>query len=172
MTSAYIPPPPTATITPYSLESMFIGLATPGSAIWPAANRAYFVPFKIYTPVTMVKMFVMNGVAVSGNFDIGIYDEAFTRLVSSGSTAQSGTTTLQVVDITDTLLGVGLFYMALVFDNNTAQVNRRNGPGFASLKGFGQFQQSTAFPLPTPATPASLTTSFLPLFGCTTEPIL
>jgi hypothetical protein len=57
-------------------------------------------------------MLVLNGATASGNMDVGIYDYAGTRLVSSGSTAQSGTSAFQDFDITDTLLGPGIFYLA------------------------------------------------------------
>src|SRR5689334_23396390 len=76
-----------------------------GSAVWPTANLAIYCPFRIGTSRLARKLYWVNGAAVSGNVDCGIYDVAGRKLVSAGSTAQTGTTAVQSVDITDTMLG-------------------------------------------------------------------
>jgi hypothetical protein len=86
--------------------------ATGSSAAWPTANLAIYVPVRIPTACVVKKLALANGASVTGNFDIGIYSPAGARLVSAGSTAQSGATTEQVVDVTDTLLLAGLYYFA------------------------------------------------------------
>lgn len=134
------------------------------SAVWPAANRAIYVPFYLVERMTATKMFVSNGAAVSGNIDLGIYNAAGTRLVSSGSTAQSGTATAQVVDITDTVLEPGTYYMALAIDNTTA-TTLRNGGAAILLKGMAFAQQASAFPLPATATLAAVASAYTPFFG-------
>lgn len=136
--------------------------ATNSSGVWPAANRAIYIPFRVETTVTAYQIAWENGAAVSGNLDVGIYDEIGNRLVSKGSTAQAGTTTIQAADITDTVLGPGLYYMAMCVDNTTAAVIR-GAPQAAWLQMAGVQQQAVgAVTLPNPATFANPASAYLP----------
>lgn len=144
-----------------------IGLSF-SSATWPSSNRAYFLPFTLDMPIVATKLFVANGATASGNFDIGIYDDSGTRIVSTGSTAQSGTSDLQVVDITDTLIGPGQFFLALAFDNTTATVFRANLASGSDPQAIGEYTQNSAFALPASATFATAASQFWPLFGLAT----
>jgi hypothetical protein len=161
------------TISPYSLGS--IGAVTgnlssaPASGTWDSANRAVFVPFRVSRPIYVVNMFVFNGLVVSGNLDIGIYTSDGTRLVSIGSTAQAGTSAIQTLDITDTLLGPGLFYMALVFNNTTARVFQQTVVPSGIVCGMAIM--NAAFPLPATAT-FSQSYNYLPVFGLTTRSVV
>lgn len=135
------------------------------SVAWPAANRALLVPLYITEPSTVVKLWWMNGAAVSGNVDIGIYRVSdLSRIVSSGSTAQAGTSALQEVDITDTPLAPGTYYLGLACDNTTATFIRL----FNDLRwcrAFGVVQQTSAFPLPATAVPEACASAYVPLMG-------
>ncbi len=141
-----------------------LGLGTTGST-WPTANKAVFIPFRLAQPVLVTKLFTWNGAAVSGNLDIGIYDASGTKLVSSGSTAQSGTNALQVIDVTDTWIGPGQFYFALVLDNATGTIVRNNlgGAIFSQMNGLAEM--TSAFPLPATATLAATSVSLLHVVG-------
>jgi hypothetical protein len=137
---------------------------TPASAAWPASNDALFVPFTLPQATLIKRLFVVNGAAVSGNIDVGIYSESGARIVSTGSTAQSGTSTLQFFDITDLVIGPGRFYLAVALDNTTGTLFR------ASLtvpraQALGLAKQATAFALPATATFATMTAGYLPLMG-------
>jgi hypothetical protein len=91
------------------------------------------------------QLFVANGSAVSGNFDLGIYDAAGTRLVSIGSTAQSGTTALQAATISPVPLSPGLYYFGLALDNTSGAVlGHTSNAGRAT----GARMLASAFPLP------------------------
>lgn len=90
-----------------------VGSSSAASAAWPSANLAILVPFRLPAPLLVQRLFLLNGATASGNVDIGIYDVAGTRLLSTGSTAQSGTSAVQSVDVTDTPLAAGVFYLAL-----------------------------------------------------------
>lgn len=113
-----------------------------------ASNRAHFVPIALPAPVRAKRLFWLNGSSVSGNADIAIYSHAGSRIVSAGTTAQSGASVLQFIDIADTELPAGNYYLALSADNNTgtfatfptlsAFANRQFGIGF----------MATAFVLP------------------------
>lgn len=174
MTTLLTPVPPTVTVTPVALES--IGSTTgstsaPASAVWPNASRAIFVPFRLFTPIVAVKMFVVNGTVVSGNIDMGIYDEFGTRLVSKGSTAHAGTSVMQILDIADTVLGAGLFFMALVIDNTTATVYRKSVAA-QLMRACRCYQMASAFALPATATFAAVSSAYLPIFGLTTDTVI
>lgn len=176
----YSPPPsvarvPPRAITPWSFESLGATIAAfadpaPATTAWSQANQALFVPFSIPFTKTAKKMFLFNGSAVSGNVDVGIYNDAGTRLVSAGSTAQAGTSAIQEFDITDTALpGSQLLYMAVVLDNTTGAVNSRSG-GADEGKLRGILTMASAFPLPSTATFASPSTNFrMPIFGIAFE---
>src|SRR5688500_5012668 len=89
----------TPTITPFSgaqsigtgLIAVTTGLDTAASAAWPSANLALYVPILIPERITVDRFFSHNGAAVGDNLDLGLYTEDGTRVVSTGSTAQSGT---------------------------------------------------------------------------------
>lgn len=149
----------------FTLGSIF----NPSSTTWPAANRAIFVPFTLYEPATIAIMWHSNGVA-SGNLDLGIYSIDGTRIISKGSTASSGLNTNQILDITDTPLAAGKYYMACAFDNTTATSYAYAGTTRQSLmKLTGIYQMDSAFPLPATATFATFTGTTIPQFGIATR---
>lgn len=161
-------------ITPFSLESLGLPLmqlgvtiASPGSSTWPTANKVFAVRFRIVgRQYTARRMFVANGATTSGNFDIGIYDQFLNRLVAMGSTAQSGISQNQVVNIADTvLLPDQDYWMALVFDNTTATVQRYSSLSVQYGRTFSMFVQTSGFALPSTLTFNPLDATFVPLFG-------
>lgn len=141
-----------------------VAYGNPISAAWPATNRALFYPLTIQVPAIAQRVWVWNGSAVSGNFDIGIFDENGNELVGTGTTAQSGTNTVQNVDITDTLLGPGTYWLGVVFDNTTATTIRVN-PSAIHIAPLGCYQQASAYPLPNPATFVRIATDYVPMAG-------
>lgn len=138
---------------------------------YPAANRAIFVPFRLGFGSTLKRLFWMNGTAVSGNVCIGLYNASFTRLLTSGSVAQVGTSVVQVYDPTDTPLVAGLYYIGIALDNGSGRLafytfgEGSINDGAAALRAAGVFKQNTAFPLPNPAVPAAVTDDYLPFVG-------
>jgi len=162
------------TITPWSYQSlgteMYVSNLPVTSQNWPTANLVIYVPFSIPEPMMITKLFWGNGAAVAGNYDVGVYDSAGTRLVSSGSTGQSGTSRLQVVDVIDTVIARGLFYLALCGDTagSTSRV-LACVPAAGIAQSFGLLQQaSVTLPLSTNASPATFAiyaTALIPLVG-------
>lgn len=142
------------------------------SATWPANNQAIFIPFVLSMPELIVKLFVMNGATASGNIDMGIYDDAGTRIVSIGTTAQTGTSAIQAFDITDTQVGPGRFYLALALSSTVGTVFRLTSAtaNYASM--MGAAEQATAFALPATATFVAPTSSYVPLIGMTTRTVV
>lgn len=139
------------------------------SAAYPAANRAYYIPFHLDEPILVTKLFCANGATVSGNVDMGIYDSNFTRIVSIGSTVQAGTSALQAFDITDTLIGPGDFYLAIALDNATGTIYNGTNPTLPVVQAAGILMQASAFPLPANATPVTSSATTVPLVGLRTK---
>lgn len=140
------------------------GGSAPSSATFPASNDALFVPFTLKQSVLVKRLFAINGGAVSGNIDVGLYSEDGARVVSSGSTAQSGTSAPQFFDVTDLVIGPGRYYFAVAMDNTTGTIFRANTP-VARMQAMGCAKQATAFALPSSATFATVTATFIPLIG-------
>lgn len=140
------------------------GIGTTNFA-WPAANLAIFVPVYVWEPLALTRFVVPYG-TVTGNVDVGIYDANLSKVVSAGSTAASGL--VQQFAVTTTTLNRGTYYLALAFDTNTAQC-RRVTTTAAYGRMLGQFEQTSAFPLPATATPAAFTRTVMPIFGFTTR---
>jgi len=167
--------PDDVTINTYSPQCLgtlatYEGLAGPASANWPTANQVYFVPFRMAASAIVTKMFWGNGAAVAGNYDAGIYDLDGNLLVSTGSQAQTGTTSTQVINVTDTALKRGVYYMALVGDT-AGTTSRIHSAGLTAMFGqaWGMLSQSgVTLPLATncnPATFAKFIGTVYPLFG-------
>lgn len=157
---------------PYLLDSMGLYISAGSthlgdlaSAVWPEANRAYLYPIKLGDITTLTQAWTANGAAVSGNIDIGLYDVAGTRIMSTGTTVQAGTSTLQIIDHADVTVPAGHYYLALAASSATAQFLR--GVGLASTQNFaGVITMATAFALPATITPTIAGGgNYTPLFG-------
>lgn len=152
------------------------GLGVPLSAMraastaytaWPAANVALFVPFVVPEPVTVTKLWWANTSTVSGNLDIGLFSENGTLVVSSGSTAMATTNVAQTVDIADTVLARGRWYLGLACDTTAANIYCFT-PAAGICQALGVVRQTSAFPLASNANPAvfAVTThAFIPVCG-------
>lgn len=93
--------------------------STSATLAWPSQYQAVYVPVAVRSRVVAKKMWFGSGSTGTGNLDIGIYDAAGTRLVSTGSTAKDTTNGVRWLDITDTTLLPGLYYLALNSDSTT-----------------------------------------------------
>lgn len=90
------------------------------SGQWFSANDPCAMSFCLPRGGTVDQLGWVNGSAAGGNHDIGIYDLAWNRLVSSGSTVGTGNSVWQWVDVADTTLQPGRYYLAISRDNATA----------------------------------------------------
>jgi hypothetical protein len=152
-------------------------LGAGASATWPASNRAIYMPVLVTEDVTVVKLWMMNGAAVSGNVNMALYDSAGAQVPNSeiGSTAQAGTNVIQEYNITDVALSAGQYYIAAVSDNTTGTVFRSTlGTAGAAevFQGWGVAEEASAFDLPATATFAALTDAFIPLMGISTRTLV
>ncbi len=179
----YISPPVTSlvnnvtinTLSPECIGPEMMGLDDGlASAVW-TANRLIFLPLVTVQPVLVAQFFWINGSAVSGNTDVGIYDFAgTTKLGSSGSIANSGTTTLQTVDVADfTLPAHARFWLALGCDNATQAYWRANlvAQGL-SLIGVKEQLSGWSSGLPSSIALGTPTVAVLPMFGFTGRSVI
>lgn len=131
------------------------------AAAWPAANLALYIPFIVEQTVTAYKMAFEVG-AQAGNYDIGLYSEAGDRLVSTGSTAVPAAG-LAVADIADTVLGPGVYFMAINMSTITTLTIERATGTLNLLQAAGMLQQAVgAVTLPNPATFALVAQTYVP----------
>lgn len=137
-----------------------------GTITWPTANKAFVYPFRVRNrPFVAKQAFVLNGSAVSGNVDVGVYDSRGNLIVSTGATAQAGTSVVQLLDITDTTLQPGRYLLALSVSNTTARVARASNVPFQTLALNGCWVMTSAHPLPSTLTLATPDTAYVPVFG-------
>ena len=135
--------------------------STTGNGVWPTANLAIFIPLSIPDDVLVVKFSLLNGIVASGNYDFGLYDSQGNLIVSTGSTVITGTSVVQTIDSTDTLVPKGFCYLGMSCDNITANFSRMAVTA-AVLNGWGVRQMATAFPLPSTITLAAPANAYLP----------
>lgn len=162
-------------LSSYSIEASGLGkqassTTSPASSAWPAANRAIYVPFVLPAAYQVTKLWWANGATAAGNVDCGIYSVGGTKLASTGSTAQAGTSVVQSVSVS-ILLQPGSYYMALALSSISATI-LRNVPSSGPLAAMGVAQQATAFPLPATATFAAASTAYFPMFGITSASVI
>lgn len=148
----------------FGASALFMASTAVTSAAWPSANEAVYIPITVERFTVVAQIWWLNGGTASGNVDCGLYTEEGTLLTSSGSTAQTGTSVLQAVNVTDLTIGPGLYYIALVLDNTTGTVGSQSAATVELNRMNGVLQQATAFPLPATATFAANTRTRMP--GC------
>lgn len=120
------------------------------------ANAGYFFPIYVEKQIALTRLWVFNGSAVSGNLDIALYNSAGTRVVSTGSTAQSGTSSVQKVTVSYTL-DPGFYWIGVALDNATGTFRQI---GSQPANSMGAFTATSSFPLPASLpTPTSSITS-------------
>lgn len=158
-----------SSLYPPSSIGVAVECVSPGSSatLWPAANRAIFIPFRLEetTPITQLACF--NGGVVAGNTDLGIYNES-KILVEAHSTfsgtvapAMAGANVWQVYDIDDIAATPGLYYLAMSHSEATATFFR-TALGPTVLHSCGAFQMTGAYPLPAVAVFETPVSSFAP----------
>lgn len=136
----------------------------PGTAGWPAANRALFVPFRISAPFLVRRIF-WNQAGVAGNVDAGVYASdgagGGVRLFSIGSTGASGSNALQGVNLgTPYRLDAGCWYFAMNASSTSEQMVGPNPPDLQIEQTWGLLEAALgSVTLPATVTFATVTTA-------------
>lgn len=172
--------PPQVIVPPGPLISSFgryatgVPLASAASATWSLAKRVIYVPVYLPQSMTATLLWWLNGATVgTDTVEAGIYNSAAglptTKIVSSGTGVTSaGANIVQSIDITDTFLAPGLYFLALTASGTTTTI-WRFAPSNALLKGFGLAAETTGtFGCPSTATPTSSGLVAVPMFGFAT----
>lgn len=166
----WIPPPVLGTDNVHALGASrrTIGAGgTPTSTAWPAANRAIAIPIWLPDAMVVSSLFIANGGTASGNLDLGIYTIDGAKVVAKGTTAQTGTSTLQILTVTATPVGPGPYYMVAVLDS-TAGFAQAYATAVVAEQQMGVVQSAAAVPLAATLTFASPAATFIPLMGIST----
>lgn len=155
----------------WGVETQRMGAAAALASItWPVANTAFYVPVWLPWTYPVRRVFWINGTSVtSTNMDFGIYSADGERIYSTGSTAASGTSATQYVDVTDFTLGPGRYYFALADSSGTANRGGQGSTAFtvARVRMSGVLQEASALPLPASMTPSAVANSCTPACGIT-----
>jgi hypothetical protein len=126
---------------------------------WHTANDPVAYPFALREAAVVTKLGWVNGSAAGGGVDLGIYDLSWNRKVSTGAQTGTGNGVWQWIDVTDTALAAGRYYLAHSRDNITANRALRYSQGqLLSVLQMSGAQDSTtdAYPLPDPLTNMAL----------------
>jgi hypothetical protein len=134
------------------------------STAWPAANRGLFVPIWIPAPFVLASFFCVNGATAAGNIDMGLYSPDGGLVVSVGSTAQSGTSTLQILTVGPVVVPPGRYFMAISASSTSATFVSRV-PTVSIEQRLGMLQAASQVPLANLPTFATCASSYLPHFG-------
>lgn len=134
------------------------------------ANLLSIIPLVVTNPTVVSQFYWINGGTVNGSTDVGIYTEdGATKLGSTGSTANSGTSQIQVVDITNFNIPANRrLWLVLGSDSGTQTYKAGNTvAGFLSLIGVKQQASGWSSGLPSSLTFAAPSVAYLPYFGFT-----
>lgn len=132
----------------------------------PVANKGTFVPFIVQEAFIATSLALSISTTGTGNIDGGIYRLDRTLIVSSGSVALDGVAANpQIMDIVDTLLPRGYYFMALSTDASSGLWNASSITVLTQMSLGIQEMTTGAFPLPATATLVKPTITFLPVFS-------
>jgi hypothetical protein len=148
------------------------GGAVPSSGSYESANAAVYMPLLLPFGLVVRRLWWVNGSTVSASYsiDCGIYADAGgipgSKLISTGSTAQGTASEVQLVDVADTSLAPGRYWMAIACSSASATLLRSlsNSAWDAVLR----FEETSALPLPATATPVESTSQNIYLCGFAT----
>jgi len=136
-----------------SLQELGITGTTPvPSSTWPVANLAIYIPVYVRETLTATKIRVAGDTTAANNIDAGIYNYSGTRLVSVGSTALGGGNVVMDLNIADTVLVKGIYYIGIAVDGTTGRVGAIPVGSTYDNMLYGIREETSAFPLPATAT--------------------
>lgn len=143
-----------------------LGLST--SVAWPTNNLAIYTPICLDSYFTVARFFVLNGSNITGSVDVGIYDGAMNRLLSTGSTVRATTNGVQYIDVSNRTFPPGNYYLGLVGSSTTGTYGAGSFSAAHIGRVAGMLQEALgATTLPTTITPAAFAQVRLFVYGFT-----
>lgn len=150
----------------YGAQLRAVNTTAIATAAYPAVQRALFFPFRTYRQETVYRFFWVNGTTAStDNLQVGVYTNAGNSIKLGTSTTATGVSQAQFDNISDFVLPAGSYLMAIWSSGTTTHLIRA-APTSRFGRAMGAFQQSSlASGLPTTATLALNSSSYVPIFG-------
>lgn len=156
------------------------GAGTPSSGVSPwsdAANTVQAFEFTLEATTTFYKGFATTGSAPASNFNIGLYDENYSLIASTGSVASGA---VALVPVVGTLSGTprlppGLYYAGMLANATTTNLWCRwsvatFGAELWQSMGCWKYADDVTT-LDATAVPADITNVAFPLFGLITRSV-
>lgn len=147
-----------------------LNASTPASSTYETSNRVVYLPILV-SVCTIRRVWWANGATTTGGatIEVGVYNDAGykpgTKLVS-GSATQGTASQLQFVDVTDTPLAPGRYWLAIVCSTNSSTTLLRVSADAAQEASIRMQEASTG--LPATATPVESSSTQVWLFGFAT----
>lgn len=178
-TPGYVEPPlpMVASNGPWGLMAHALANAStaPSSRAWDSGNLAVYHPIIVPCMTIVRRVFWLNGATTTGGATVeaGLYADGGykpgAKLVS-GAATQGTASQVQFVDVTDTSVPPGAYWLALTA--STATNTTFFGLAiYANMDAAVRFEQASANPLPATATPVESTTATFYIFGFSTTTI-
>lgn len=146
-----------------------------GSMAW-TANLCIYLPLILSQPLIVSQFYWYNIATVNGSTDVGIYTEdGATKLVSTGSTLNSGANSIQVVNVSDVTLPSNCrLWLALGSDSGTHTYWGYTGAIAQNMEFIGIQQQASGFSsgLPASATFAAPSVAKIPMYGFSSKSVI
>lgn len=113
-------------------EAAITSLAATTASSTLSSSNIVLYQVVVTEPYRVRRFWWQNGVTVNGNVDVGVFAEDGTRIASTGSTAQSGSSTMQQVSA-DFTLGIGRYWIGLASTSSTGTFAGKTGTGVNML---------------------------------------
>lgn len=149
----------------YQAVTNVTGVSAPASgALNSSANRGVAVPVIIPSDVTLYELFFVatNG---TGNYDLGLYRDDYSRIASAGSTAMTaaGKKSLSLPNLR--FRAGTVLIAALTLSSTTGTILRGSFAAANRLDVVGVTNMASSLPLPDPWVGAAPSEFTIPIFG-------
>lgn len=148
-----------------------VGGTVPSNASWGVANKAFYYPVRLRRAMTIKQIWVLTGTTPTGNIDVGLFDgtgwQVGAALALNGAVAQGTASTIQKFNISDVQCRSGQkLFVGISCSSASSQVSAVGTSQLANARGMNVFQQTSAHPLPSTPTPATIGTNvIIPMFA-------
>lgn len=164
----------TASLCAIGAELAAFAPTNPASGTWLGSGVAVYIPFSLVEPFVVRQVIWYNGGTAANNMAVGVYDRTTgQRMVDCTSTARSGTSVLQAVDITDVMIPPGKYWLAGLQDTVGTGTNFCWAANTHYYKCMGVAQESVGSgTLPATCTPVTIASQFVPWIGISGRTLL